>query len=438
MSKIIGVDASSITGISGLRTSGSSSIQDFAMPQANSGILMWGGVPRAPESIDFDYNGYDTVVGLYPTKAKISSHDVVRWDFNTYGGAYLTSTGDLYTCWTSATNQSMIGRAVTASAPADEYHLAATGVSKFAVSQYGFAYISTSGTYHYSGPNYYWGASTTSTPYAFNQVGTDTDWIDIICDPSSGFSQTVKIAIKGANGGKLYVIGSNAEGKTGQNTTSGSVSYFTLMSDGAGGTFNVEGWTDVQVTSDSPGAIDSTGRLYRWGEGNYGAAGVGTNTDILYPTQVGTDTDWEKLGPMRNVQMAIKGGELWYCSAANYGDPFTYAFSKTYDKTWRQATNSGGLWEEIITNDSEVQNSCWVAKYNGSWYISSVAPYIYGNFNGPNQNDIYNSSGTDIANTTFKPISSLETYPTGATIDWVRPYAAGNLNSAGFLLIKAS
>jgi len=200
------------------------------------------------------------------------------------------------------------------------------------------------------------------------------------------------------------------------------------MSDGNGGTFNVQGWKDVKVTTDSPGAISNDGKLYRWGEGLYGAKGDGTNSDILYPYQVGGefgDTDWEKLGPMRNVMMAIKGGEIWYCSYSNFGHP---NFSNPiFDRTWRQLTSSGGNWEDIQSNPQEVSTSSWIAKYNGIHLVYGISPEVRGGWSSSNL------TGSSYTGTGFTELSNHPDYPAGSpTIAWAEFHA---INSSSQILI---
>lgn len=441
MSKFIGVDTSNIDNVSGffVTQGGGGSIEDFALTEADTGVLMWGGGAGSQDVLKIKVDGDVIIPSAVPSKGQLTTATISKgnFKFGGFGSAYLTDSGDLYTCWPSASFTSAIGRAVTASAPADEYHLAAQNVANFFVGYGGIMYVSTSGTFHHSGNGAYFGNSGTTANYSFAQIGSDTDWVSIHGDPYPYYGSTVYIAVKGSNGGKLYVIGSNGEGKTGQNTTSGLTSSWTLMSDGtASGTFDVEGWTDIKVMSDSPAAIDSTGRLWRWGEGFYGALGTGSSSDILYPQQVGSDTDWEYLGPTRNVMMAIKGGEIWYCSSGNYGNPFGTGL--TFDKTWRQFTSTSGLWEEIDANDGMAQNYVWTGKYNGDYVVYSSNPANYGSHNLPSNSSLSDNSN-GIGGTRFVNISDLANpIDSGSTINWIHSYCGNNRSDATFLLIRAS
>ena len=404
-------------------------LDDFKLPQADTGVLVYGGAPTIPEGFATKHGDYDFVSVLYPTKGQLTTAQVDKWIFHAKGGAYLLKNGDFYTAHPSTNNTAYIGRAVTEAAPKDEYHLAATGVADFVVNNSGIAYVSTGGELYYCGNGDQWG--TTGTSYnQFTKIGTDTDWISIHADPFSDFYNSVIIAQKGSSAAtaQLYVIGSNTEGKAGQNTTSGTVTSWSKMSDGNGGTFNVQGWKDVKVTTDSPGAISNDGKLYRWGEGLYGAKGDGTNSDILYPYQVGGefgDTDWEKLGPMGNVMMAIKGGEIWYCSYSNFGHP---NFSNPiFDRTWRQLTSSGGNWEDIQSNPQEVSTSSWTAKYNGIHLVYGISPEVRGNWSSSNL------TGSSYTGTGFTELSNHPDYPAGSpTIAWAEFHA---INSSSQILI---
>ncbi len=64
-------------------------------------------------------------------------------------------------------------------------------------------------------------------------------------------------------------------------------------------------------------AINAAGKLFCWGYNEFGQVGIGTNTDVLTPTQIGTDSDWSlvKLGAAHSC--AIKTSGQLYCWGYN-------------------------------------------------------------------------------------------------------------------------
>ena len=107
-------------------------------------------------------------------------------------------------------------------------------------------------------------------------------------------------------GGKLYSVGSNTDGRTGQGTSSG----ITLVPTQIGSDTD---WTFCSAGSAYAFAIRG-GRLYSWGVNTNGQTGQGTSTgNTLSPTQIGSDTNWEKVSASTGLSVAIKGGKVLTC-----------------------------------------------------------------------------------------------------------------------------
>lgn len=136
----------------------------------------------------------------------------------------------------------------------------------------------------------------------FTRVGTDTGWTKVV--PAKNTSL-------GIRNGRLYSWGSGQYYLSGQGDTNTRNSPTQVGTD--------TGWTDITATDMyNPYRKNAfalgirNGRLYSWGDGvNYGALGLGSTTSASTPTQVGTDTNWEKVKAGTYHVLAIKGGELY-------------------------------------------------------------------------------------------------------------------------------
>ena len=188
----------------------------------------------------------------------------------------------------------------------------------------------------------------TTTPDVLvpTQIGSDSDWSLIECGQQSSY------AIK--TNGKLYSWGGNANGQTGQNTSIGDTltptqvgsdsdweqitanNCVTAVKGGQlyGWGFNAQGAVGDNSTTNrtTPQLIDSNtgwrvghigkfgtggaqqscairdGKLFTWGNDTSGVLGNGAPTaNVLVPTQIGTDTDWQLITMGLWTATGIKG-----------------------------------------------------------------------------------------------------------------------------------
>jgi alpha-tubulin suppressor-like RCC1 family protein len=154
------------------------------------------------------------------------------------------------------------------------------------------------------GKLYTWGLATngllgngTTTPNVTvpTQIGSDTDWEMV------SSANTHAAAIKG---GKLYSWGSNANYRTGQGTTSGSTNTPTQI----GAATN---WTIVATTGEATVAINADGEAWSVGSNANGQTGQGTTSgDTTTLTQIGSGSDWEDANGTTCVH-ALRAGTLW-------------------------------------------------------------------------------------------------------------------------------
>lgn len=128
------------------------------------------------------------------------------------------------------------------------------------------------------------------------QVGAATDWKVVAA--GNNFSMAIK------TDGTLYTWGTAANGRLGNGTTTPDVSTPTKI-----GTD-----TDWNILCGAGGfalAIKTNGKLYAWGNNANGQTGQGTTTgNTTTPTQVGSDSDWENVSA-NNCVVAVKGGQLY-------------------------------------------------------------------------------------------------------------------------------
>lgn len=142
-----------------------------------------------------------------------------------------------------------------------------------------------------SGPNIY-----VTTP---TQIGTAV-WKSV----SSGNNFNLGVQ----SDGTLWTWGYPGNGRLGNNSTSGYVTTPTKIG-------TATDWISVSAGSLSSYAIKGSGgvrALYAWGTNTSGQLGDGTTTDVLTPSQVGTDTSWQTIFSGNSTVMGQKSnGSLW-------------------------------------------------------------------------------------------------------------------------------
>ena len=213
--------------------------------------------------------------------------------------------------------------------------------------QWHSATIKTNGTLWAWGYNYYGqiGQGTGGTENAIitspTQVGLDNNWQSV----SVGTNYT--LAIK--NDGTLWGTGTNENGQLGIGTPSGAV-FMTqigsdknwkqvsanngysigLKTDGTllqwgGNLTNVPTQIGTQtdwdkIASEGTFAIKSNGTLWAWGSNEFGQLGNETTINKPNPVQIGKDTNWQKISNYFNHTLATKtDNSLWVWGDNDYG-----------------------------------------------------------------------------------------------------------------------
>ena len=117
-------------------------------------------------------------------------------------------------------------------------------------------------------------SGTTNSPTLFN---TDTTWTDICCCVYNG---------SGINDGKLFSWGSNQAYRTGQGVTAGYTTTETQIG-------SATTWSGRSIVQQQAGFAIQNGELYSWGTNANGRTGQGTASgSTTSPTKIGSATSW--------------------------------------------------------------------------------------------------------------------------------------------------
>lgn len=298
---------------------------------SSTGLLTWGydGTPTRPHPAKA-YTGGSTPQSFDQFNG-ISSYPVVAVEHTLYHTAVLDSNGDVYTG--GGANASQLGR--SSANPLDEYHQASiTNVASLAGHSGGWLAVKNDGTLWYTGSSANFVGSNIN--YAWAQYGTDTDWVDAKSQPNYAY---FIILLKGSVGSyKAYSCGYNAYGVTGQGTTSGTTNAPTRVKVSAGVDFD-ENIAAFDVGLNCCICTTTSGKLFSWGDGNYGQHGNGSSTDLLYATQSGTDTDWAVPNVGAGWVGCIKTNGTFYRSTSN-----------TFYTLWASSSHVSRQWVQVGTD----------------------------------------------------------------------------------------
>lgn len=132
----------------------------------------------------------------------------------------------------------------------------------------------------------------------FEQVGEFVDWEQVAA------GSTHVLAIR--NGGLLYAWGANQNGRTGLNTASNDTLSPTQVGSG-------EDWISISTVDNHCLGIRGVGELYAWGSNSEGKTGLDTTSgDTLVPTQVGSFDDWVMAAAGGRHSLALRSnGDLY-------------------------------------------------------------------------------------------------------------------------------
>ena len=130
------------------------------------------------------------------------------------------------------------------------------------------------------------------------QVGSLTDWESVSAGASCGYATKTD--------GTLWAWGINSSGQLG---TGNDISYSSPVQIGS---LTDWGGAIIRPTLLSVTVLKSNGTLWSWGQGQEGKLGLTTVENRSSPTQVGSLTTWTSIGAMAGGIAAIKSdGTLW-------------------------------------------------------------------------------------------------------------------------------
>lgn len=251
------------------------------------------------QGVTSGYTPYPTIVGTTTTWTKAVANDSAF-------GFVQKSDGTLW-AWGSGTNaQTGLGSATSVSVPTQTSLSGTITMVAASTSGTGLA-IKSDGTLWSWGTNTN-GATgqgtTVGTTLTPTQVGTDTDWAWV----ASGDAMTIAIKTNGT----MWSTGLNAAGRTGQNTTVGTITTLTQIGTDTN-------WANVACENSFCIAIKTTGAMYSWGSNSSGQTGLGTTAgNTLVPTQIGAVTTWSKVDCGQGFAVAIRtDGTMWSWGSNN-------------------------------------------------------------------------------------------------------------------------
>lgn len=409
MSKIIGVDTANIDNISGL---GAGSGITPAPVTTDTGIVVcpYNLAPYGPFSLA-ETSSYTNAInmlqvsditGVKQLSAGIYNYAALKTDGVLYAGGWniANSMGLDYTDSNDAVNNGGMFQTLT-------------GVSKVAHHAGGMWVIKTDGTLWWSGSISSYldsaghGQATSNSQYTWSQVGSDTDWVDIASEWNYPW---LAVAIKGTSGSQyLYSCGYNQNYGTGLGTNSGTTKQWTRVKSDSS-TNLAESFSKLTVGYSCCLAITESGELFSWGENQYGPLGSGSTTDKPYATQVGSDTDWDKVWANRYGGFAMKTDGTLYMSTSSS----SWRIEPSTDKTFTQIGSDTDYEDLAIYEGANPMNYTVFTKKNGVWYVSSGDTNDAGSWVG----DTAQSATTQGSWVSLS--SYMENPPTG-TIDVLHP-----------------
>jgi uncharacterized repeat protein (TIGR01451 family) len=145
-----------------------------------------------------------------------------------------------------------------------------------------------------------------TTIYPSQQVGFDTDWVDIaVGDIAGEFSESSGYSLALKNDGTLWAWGLNSSGQLGLGDTNNRNVPTQVGND--------TNWQEVTANYRSSLALKTDGTIWSWGSNNTATTGLGTTTgNQTTPAQIGNDTNWQSISISERHVLAIKtDGTLW-------------------------------------------------------------------------------------------------------------------------------
>jgi alpha-tubulin suppressor-like RCC1 family protein len=213
------------------------------------------------------------------------------------------------------------------------------------------------------------GLGNTTSYSSPKQVGTLTNWLSF-----AGGNYIIGTSMAVKTDGTLWAWGNNQYGQLGLGNTT---NYSSPVQIGA-----LTNWLLV-ATSYSTWAIKNDGTLWAWGYGNQGALGLGNGTSYSSPKQVGALTNWSKVsggGYYTNVAATKTDGTLWSWGNGTYGalglgNTTTYNSPKQVGAltNWLKVTGGGYSFNLAIKTDGTLW--AWGRNNSGQLGLGNTTDY---------------------------------------------------------------
>ena len=199
------------------------------------------------------------------------------------------------------------------------------------------------------------------------QLGTDTTWVGTAGDQGGAF------AVK--TNGTLWSWGYNLEGYLGLNDRTSRSSPTQVGTD----TTWASGVNKYDKSGSWSAAIKTNGTLWTWGVNNNGSLGLNqeaNNVKLSSPTQVGTDTTWNRVYTSYTHSVATKtDGTLWAWGENNWGQLGQNSKGDANRKSSPTQIGTDTTWSlDNVYNGTQGSNLTCAAKTDGtlwSWGLNT-------------------------------------------------------------------
>ncbi len=207
--------------------------------------------------------------------------------------------------------------------------------------------------------NYSLGNGLTQSSSLPIQVSTVLNWIQVAVSQKNTFGLRGDVY---QSYGLLSTWGNNNKGQLGDGTTTDRTTPYNV-----GGINPSTNWVKFKTSGLHTIAINTSSKLWAWGDNLYGQLGDGTKTDSKTPIQIGTD-NWSKIAAANSRTYGIKAnGTLWAWGRNNFsgfyllgvGMPsggYSYDYSTPIqigtDNNWLEISSKGNHTVALKTDGS--------------------------------------------------------------------------------------